>query len=126
MDNPIGPSPYMHLLGIEVEEAVYPRARLVLEYNKKLTNPMGTLHGGVIASLVDAALGCALFQDRKVRGIATVELKVNYLKAITEGTVYIEGEILHRGSSMAFGQVHIYNNGALTAVGSATYKLKEQ
>ncbi len=123
MDEIIGPSSYMHLLGIKIEEAQYPCAHLLLNFDEKLTNPMGTLHGGVIASLIDAALGCALFQDQKVRGIATLELKVNYLQAITGGTVQIKGEIIHRRGSRAFGQVHIYNGEALAAVGSATYKL---
>lgn len=126
MNNKIGPSPYMRLLGIEITEAVYPQARLALEFNEKLTNPMGTLHGGVISTLVDTGLGCALFSDREVIGITTLELKVNYLKAISGGTINIEGEILHRKNSMAFGQVFIYNDGNLAAVGSGTYKVTER
>jgi len=126
MDDTIGPSPYMRLLGIEVEESVYPRARLVLKFSERLTNPMGTLHGGVISSLVDVALGYVLLQDPKVKAIATVELKVNYLKAIAGGTINVEGEIIHRKNLMAFGQVYIYNDGALAAIGSATYKLTER
>jgi acyl-CoA thioesterase len=123
MDDIIGPSAYMHLLGMKIEEAAYPHARLSLSYDEKLTNPMGTLHGGVIASLIDAALGCALFQDAKVRGIATLELKVNYLKAVSGGKIFAEGEIIHRRGSMAFGQVRIYNDKDLAAMGSATYRL---
>ncbi len=126
MDNKIAPSPYMRLLGIELTEAAYPRVHLALQFNKELTNPMGTLHGGVISSLVDIGLGCALFQDRKVRGIATMELKVNYLKAISRGTINIEAEIIHRKNAMAFGQVFIYNDGNLAAVGSGTYKVTER
>lgn len=125
MDNKIGPSPFMRLLGVELQEAGYPRACLVLKFNDKLTNPMRTLHGGVISSLVDIGLGCALFQDSKVRGIATIELKVNYLKAISRGTINIEAEIIHRKNATAFGQVFIYNDGNLAAVGSGTYKLTE-
>jgi len=121
----ISPSLFMQLLGVKLEEAKYPRVRVSLEFNNQLTNPNGTLHGGVISSLVDIALGTALFQDRIVRGIATVELKVNYLQGITKGKITAEGEIIFRKNLMAFGEVHIYNDGALAAVGSATYRLSE-
>jgi len=84
---------------------------------------MGTLHGGVIASLVDAAIGCALLSKEEINGIATMELKVNYLKAVTRGVVMAEGEVLHRSGAAAFGQARIYCAGDLVAVGSATYKL---
>ena len=122
----IGPSPYMRLLGVEVEEADYPHIRVAMKFNKQLTNPNGTFHGGVISSLVDIALGSALFQDQSIRGIATMELKVNYLQGITEGKVTVEGEIIHRKNHLAFGEVYIYNDGVLAAVGSATYRLTEQ
>ena len=124
MDNKIGPSPFMRLLGVELKEAKYPRASLVLKFNDKLTNPMKTLHGGVISSLVDIGLGCTLYQDSKVRGIATIELKVNYLKAISRGTINIEAEIIHRKNATAFGQVFIYNDETLPPLG-AEHKLTE-
>ena len=125
MEKKIGPSPYMRLLGVKLEEAAYPRVRVALEFDDQLTNPNGTLHGGVISSLVDIALGSALFQDQKVRGIATVELKVNYLQGITKGMVTAEAEIIFRKNLMAYGEVRIYNEGVLVAVGSATYRLTE-
>ena len=76
-------SPYLELIGVKLEEVKYPRARLSLQYRKDLVNPMGTLHGGVISSLVDAVLGCALLSQKEIKGIATLELKVNYLNPVT-------------------------------------------
>ena len=121
----IGPSPYMRLLGAEVEDVDYPCIRVTMKFNGQLTNPNGTFHGGVISSLVDIALGSALFHDPNVRGIATMELKVNYLQGITEGKITAEGEIIHRKNHLAFGEVHIYNDGLLAAVGTATYRLTD-
>ncbi len=119
----ITPSPFLELLGIKIEEAVYPRCRLTLAWNERLVNPMRTLHGGVISSLVDAALGCALLSKKEVKGIATLELKVNYFKPITGGTIIAEGEIIHRRESITFGQARIYCGENLVALGSATVKI---
>lgn len=117
-------SPFFELLGIKVDYYLYPRVRLSLLWNKSLTNSLGIVHGGVIASLVDAALGYILLQNREeIKGIATIEAKVNYLKTITRGTIVAEAEIIHKGSFMAYGQAQIYNDGELAAIGSATYKL---
>jgi uncharacterized protein (TIGR00369 family) len=116
-------SPYLKLLGVIIDEAEYPRSRLLLGWKDNLVNPMGTLHGGVIASLVDAAMGCALLSSEEVKGIATTELKVNYFRAVTSGIVKVEGEVIHRQGSVAFGQAFLYCEKELIAVGSATYRL---
>lgn len=119
----IAVSPFLELLGIKVEEAAYPFARLILPWDKRLVNPMGTLHGGVISSLVDAALGCALLSKEEVKGIATMELKVNFFSSITGGIIKAEGEIIYRRGLITFGQARIYSENTLAALGSATYKL---
>lgn len=116
-------SPFLKLLGITIEEASYPYARLTLPWDGRLVNPMGTLHGGVFSTLVDAALGCALLSKEEVKGIATMELKVNFFTSITGGMIKAEGEIIHRRGTIAFGQARIYCKNNLTALGSATYKL---
>ena len=86
---------------VEVEEgrAVfegYPEAR---HYN-----PIGTVHGGFAASVLDSALGCAIFSTM-ARGEAwtTLEFKLNLTRPITEdtGTVRAEGHIIHRGRTVA-------------------------
>lgn len=116
-------SPYLKLLGVIIDEAKYPRSRLLLAWKENLVNPMGTLHGGVIASLVDAAIGCALLSSEEVKGIATTELKINYFRPVTSGIVKVEGEVIHRQGSVAFGQAYLYCEENLVAVGSATYRL---
>ncbi len=116
-------SPYLKLIGVKLEEIKYPRARLSLQWRKDLVNPMGTLHGGVISSLVDAVLGCILLSKEEVRGIATLELKVNYFNPVAGGTVVAEGEIIYRKGLLAFGQAFIYCEKKLIAVGSNTNRL---
>jgi len=117
-------SPFLELLGIKVERASYPFARLNLPWDKRLVNPSGTLHGGVISSLVDGALGCALLsKDDEIKGIATMELKVNFFSSIRGGAIIAEGEIIFRRGAIAFGEARIYSENNLAALGSATYKL---
>ena len=122
-DKQIALSPYLELIGVKLEEVKYPQARLSLQWRKDLVNPMGTLHGAVISSMVDAVLGCVLLSKKEVKGIATLELKVNYLNPVTGGTVVAEGEIIHRKGLMAFGQAFIYTYKKLAAVGINTNKL---
>ncbi|MBM3527151.1 MAG: PaaI family thioesterase [Alphaproteobacteria bacterium] len=67
-------------------------------------NPIGTVHGGFAATLLDSALGCAIFSTL-ARGETwtTLELKLNLTRPITKdtGTVRAEGRIVHRGRTIA-------------------------
>ena len=116
-------SPYLELLGVKIVEIKYPRARLILPWTENLVNPMGTLHGGIFATMIDAVLGCILLNKEGIRAIATVELKVNYFKAVTKGAIVAAGEIVYQKGSTAFGQTRICLGKELVALGSATYKL---
>jgi uncharacterized protein (TIGR00369 family) len=67
-------------------------------------NPIGSVHGGFAATLLDSALGCAIFSTMKVGETwTTLELKVNYVRALTKdtGPVRAEGRIIHRGRTVA-------------------------
>lgn len=67
-------------------------------------NPIGTVHGGFAATLLDSALGVAIFSTlAKGDAWTTLELKVNYVRAMSKdtGPVRAEGRILHRGRTVA-------------------------
>lgn len=67
-------------------------------------NPIGTVHGGVISTVLDTVLGCAL-HSMLAKGVAytTLELKVNFVKAVTisSGRLKAEGRLIHLGKSTA-------------------------
>lgn len=67
-------------------------------------NPIGSVHGGLAATLLDSALGCAIFSTL-ARGEAwtTLELKLNMVRPITAetGLVRAEGRLIHRGRTVA-------------------------
>jgi uncharacterized protein (TIGR00369 family) len=67
-------------------------------------NPIGTVHGGFTATLLDSALGCAIFSTMaKGEAWTTLELKLNLVRPITKdtGLLRAEGRIIHRGRTVA-------------------------
>jgi uncharacterized protein (TIGR00369 family) len=67
-------------------------------------NPIGTVHGGFAATLLDSALACAIFSTMRAgEAWTTLELKLNLVRALTQdtGPVRAEGRIIHRGRTVA-------------------------
>jgi uncharacterized protein (TIGR00369 family) len=87
-------------------------------------NPMGGIHGGWYATLLDSALGCAVHSMMPVgRGYTTAELGVNLVKAIGPRVerVRAEGKVLHCGRQLATAQARLYGpDGTLYAHGTTT------
>jgi uncharacterized protein (TIGR00369 family) len=87
-------------------------------------NPIGVVHGGFAATLLDSALGCAVHTTLKP-GFAytTVELKVNYVRPLlmSTGLVEAEGKVIHVGSRLATAEARVTDaTGKLYAHGSTT------
>jgi len=87
-------------------------------------NPMGGIHGGWYATLLDSALGCAVHTMMPVgRGYTTAELGVNLVKAIgkTVQRVRAEGKVIHCGRQLATAEARLYGpDGTLYAHGTTT------
>jgi uncharacterized protein (TIGR00369 family) len=67
-------------------------------------NPIGSVHGGWIAAILDSAVGCAVHSTLpKGTGYTTVELKLNYVRAVTTqtGPLRAEGKVIHVGKQVA-------------------------
>lgn len=87
-------------------------------------NPIGTIHGGYTATLLDSCMACAV-QTKLKQGQAytTLEIKVNYVRAMTEqtGRVTAEGVVLHMGKQMATAEGYLRDReGKLIAHGTTT------
>ena len=87
-------------------------------------NPMGGVHGGWFATLLDSALGCAVHTMMPVgRGYTTAELGVNYVRALTPkpGRVRAEGRVVHCGKQLATAEARLVGpDGALYAHATTT------
>ena len=87
-------------------------------------NPIGAVHGGFAATLLDSALGCSIHTTLKA-GFAytTVELKVNYIRPLrmSTGLVTCEGQVIHVGSRIATAEARLTDaGGKLYAHGTTT------
>ncbi len=87
-------------------------------------NPLGTVHGGWAATIMDSALGCAVHTMLdKGEGYATVEFKVNLTRPITPNTgiVTCEGRIIQKGKTLAVSEASLKDkDGKLLAFGTET------
>lgn len=100
--NPAETRPYYRLLGFRTEDtAEAGTSRLQLDSRYDLENSRGDIHGGVIASLLDAAMGVAVRSVLKESdGATTVSLTVNYLQP-GRGTLLATGRVTRAGRSLA-------------------------
>ena len=87
-------------------------------------NPLGTVHGGWFATLLDSAVGCAIHSTLPAgKAYTTVELKVNLVRALTDRVplVRAEGRVIHVGRSIATADGRLYDaDGTLYAHASTT------
>lgn len=112
------------LLGMRFDSADYGSVAFSLDTQPDFANPLGTVHGGIAATLLDSAMGCAVHTTLPAgAGYTTLELKVNYVRsASTDGsTLTATGTVIHPGrrTATAEGKVHD-QDGKLVAHGTTT------
>ena len=108
-------------LGLSFE---YPDDRCVIRFpvHEYMFNPRGTLHGGVIATVMDISMGHLLKRTMDVAG-ATLEMKIQFLAPITPPMARCEAQFLRRGGSISFLESRMWNHAnELAAVATATWK----
>jgi acyl-CoA thioesterase len=116
---------FNELLGIQVTGRHDDGVTIECPVRPELMNGAGVLHGGVTATVADAAMGIGLSHVLgKGRSITTVEMKINYLRPVSEGKVVARSYVLRTGKTLSIGRVDLFD-GQGTAVGVAllTYML---
>jgi uncharacterized protein (TIGR00369 family) len=87
-------------------------------------NPIGLVHGGLAATLLDSAMGCAIHTTLPASAVySTIELKVNYIRALTltTGKVRAEGRVIHVGGRTGVAEARLTGaDGKLYAHGTTT------
>jgi len=118
----VNQSPYFTLLSMELKDLEWGTAVLQVDLDEKHLQPFGYVHGGVIASIMDAAAFWAVFpQVKDGMGLTTVEIKVNYLAPVQKGKLVAKGRCIKIGKTLALGDVFINGTeGNLLAHGTAT------
>ncbi len=115
------PAGFSEDLGLEVHEVGEDgRALVAIEAGDRHLNPGGTVHGGVIATLVDTAMGRAvatLIEDDEVP--VTIEMKVNYLEPGQPGRLEAWGEVVRHGRLVIVARAEVTRAGDGEAVAEA-------
>jgi len=119
--------PFNRLLGIRVTKLHPDGVTIECKMRDELRNLAGLLHGGVTATMADAAVGIAIASHfRGSRRTTTVELKINYLRPIAEGKTTARARLLRVGAHLCVGRVDIFDNSRnLAATAIVTYILLE-
>lgn len=114
------------LVGLRVEAVRLDYCRMILPFKPELEQPMGIVHGGAIATLVDAvvvpAIGSAYGPEV---GFSTIDMHVQYLSALVKEDAVAEGIVVKRGRTIVFceANVHGRTSGKPLARGSLTYSV---
>ena len=103
---------YPNLLGMTVEDVRVDYCRMLMPYRPDLEQPAGLMHGGAIASLLDAvvvpAVGAAYGPEAR---FSTVDMHVQFMSAVVKQDVMAEGWIVRRGRSVVFCESEAVNVG---------------
>ncbi len=111
-------------LGVREETAEDGRARLEFAAEHKHLNPAGTVHGGVLATLVDAAMGLAArsrTDDGEVP--ATTQLTLAYLTAAREGLLVVNARVRKKGDHLLLCDADVDQDGKTVVHAVATFAL---
>jgi uncharacterized protein (TIGR00369 family) len=104
------PPPIAILLGFEPVEVEEGRVVLAAEPSERHYNPIGMVHGGLAATLCDSAMGCAVHSTLPAgTAYTTLELKVNYIRALTKetGLIRCEGKTIAVGGRIATAEARM-------------------
>ena len=111
------PPPIAVLVGFDVVEVEDGRAVMTLEAGPRHANPMGTLHGGVLCDVGDAAMGVAFASTLAAEeSFTTLELDVKFLKPVWEGRLTATGSVIKRGRTVGLVECDVTDEeGSLVA-----------
>jgi len=115
-------SPYFALLSMSLRDVGMGRSLLDIDVGNKHLQPFGAVHGGVFASILDAAAFWAVFSevDEDV-GMTTVDLKVNYLAPVHGGKLIASGRRIKLGKTLGLGEAQVLNEeNTILAHGTST------
>lgn len=105
------PPPVAELIGIDLVEAGGGECTMRLEAGEQHANPMGTIHGGILCDLADAAMGMAFFSTLEDGDtFTTLELKMNYLRPFWTGTLLAHGKVISRGKSVGLTECRVVDD----------------
>jgi uncharacterized protein (TIGR00369 family) len=105
------PPPVAELIGVDVEEIGGGESVMTMVAEERHSNPMGTIHGGILCDLADAAMGVAFFSTLEPgESFTTLELKINFLRPFWEGKLIARGKVVQRGKTTGMVECDIFDD----------------
>jgi len=118
------PSGIAHLLDIRCPEVEEGRIVLTAKARPEFGNPFGVLHGGIAATLLDSAMGCAVHTTLPADMVYTsLDISVRYIRtgSIDGGELRAEGRVMHRGRKIRTAEATLTDeNGQLLATATSS------
>src|SRR6185437_1634135 len=105
VDGTLPPPPISGLMGFEMVSAEPGRVVFSCLPDESAYNPIGAVHGGLVCALLDSVAGCALHSTLpQGKGYTSLEIKVNYVKAVRvgHGPLTATGTVVKSGSRVGF------------------------
>ena len=116
------PPPVAELIGVEVERIENGESVATMTAEERHSNPMGTIHGGILCDLADAAMGMAYFSTlAEGESFTTLELKINFLRPFWTGRLVARARVVSRGRTVGMTECDVEDDaGRLIARASST------
>jgi uncharacterized protein (TIGR00369 family) len=118
------PPPICHLVDFSFERIDDGRVEMVLTPQESQYNAIGSVHGGIIATVLDSVMGCAVHTKLPLgKAYTTLEIKVNYLRGVNRetGPMAAIGRVIHLGRQTAMAEASLADaSGKLFAQASTT------
>jgi len=110
MNGSIPPPPIASLIGFKLVSVTSGRTVIEFEAGDRHVNPMGTLHGGVLCDISDAAMGMA-YASRLKEGesFTTLELKINFLKPVWRAKLRAEASVVNVGKTVGLLMCDVFD-----------------
>jgi uncharacterized protein (TIGR00369 family) len=110
-DGTLSAPPIARLLDFAIVEVEHGRAVFAMNPAEWMYNPIGSVHGGVAATILDSCMGCAIHSTLQAGvGYATADLQVRYIRSMSQasGRVLAEGTVVHAGRRTATAEGRLF------------------
>ncbi len=117
-------NPFGDLVGLTFTSIEKGYSQCMLEVDRKLLNPFGSLHGGATYTMADTGMGAALLSciddDEQC---STIEIKIVYFKSVKSGALTCDTKVIHRSNRFATLESEVTQQGCLVAKALGTWSI---
>jgi acyl-CoA thioesterase len=119
--------PFAGYLGLHIVERGEGTSTLSVDLQAHHMNSLGGAHGSVLFALADTGMGAALYTLLEpAQTCVTIEVKINYFKSVSEGTITCRSAVVHKGRSVANIEASLYSADVLVARANGSFSIQRR